>query len=296
VKAHTDAVLYDCRFENCAAYNGGGLHGGSLWHSTLFGCLAQNWGGGVCQAELVNCLLAGNTAAYGGGACLSDLRSCTLASNTASVAGGGLYGGSLLNGICYYNNAATAPNYTGTVSYSCAAPLAEGEGNLDAAPGFMDLAGGDYRLLSNSACVNAGIEEDWMYNQSDLSGDDRIQKSAVDMGAYESPWWGMFADVDEDSFTDWIEVNVTGTDPTNAGSFLGMQQGFASGTQTGRVIRWQSVAGKLYNVDRATNIVEAPTFTNWMSGMIGLAVFTTITDTTATAEGPYFYRVGGGLE
>ncbi len=41
----------------------------------------------------------------------------------------------------------------------------------------------------------------------------------------------MFSDVDSDGFTDWTEVEVTGTDPTNVSSFLGRTQGSAEAKQ-----------------------------------------------------------------
>lgn len=287
--------LYGCRFEACAAYNGGGVAGGVLWNSVIQDCTAQNQGGGVHQAELYNCLLVGNAALSGGGACSSDLHNCTLVANAALVAGGGLYQGRLLNGISYYNSAPSCSNYSGTVAYSCTTPLADGLGNRAEAPGFVDAASRDYRLLSHSICINNGWnEDDWMNEALDLAGSNRIQNSAVDMGAYESAFWGMYADVDEDQFTDWIEVQVAGTDPTNATSFLGMASSVANGAPSGVVVRWQSVAGRLYHVDRATNLVAEPVFSNMAGGVLGLPGFTTVTDTTATATGPYFYRVGIG--
>ena len=50
----------------------------------------------------------------------------------------------------------------------------------------MDAAGGNYRLQSNSPCINTGTNQDWMVGAFDLAGNARIFDGRVDMGAYES--------------------------------------------------------------------------------------------------------------
>jgi len=50
---------------------------------------------------------------------------------------------------------------------------------------FVSPANGDYRLLSSSPCVNAGINSFWMFSASDADGNPRIVGSSADMGAYE---------------------------------------------------------------------------------------------------------------
>jgi hypothetical protein len=58
----------------------------------------------------------------------------------------------------------------------------------------VDFAGGNYRLLITSPCINAGINQDWMVAATDLDGNPRISWGTVDMGAYEfllpssGPW------------------------------------------------------------------------------------------------------------
>jgi hypothetical protein len=51
---------------------------------------------------------------------------------------------------------------------------------------FVDLAGGDYQLISGQAAVNGGLNLPWMDGALDLAGGPRILNVTVDMGAYES--------------------------------------------------------------------------------------------------------------
>ena len=46
----------------------------------------------------------------------------------------------------------------------------------------------DYRLRSDSVCINAGLNQDWMIGATDLAGHPRIafiRGENVDIGAYE---------------------------------------------------------------------------------------------------------------
>ena len=52
-------------------------------------------------------------------------------------------------------------------------------------PGFVDAAGHNYRLMSGSPCLNAGLNEDWMAASKDLAGSARLRGKTVDVGAYE---------------------------------------------------------------------------------------------------------------
>ena len=110
------------------------------------------------------------------------------------------------------------------------------------------------------------------------------------MGAYESPDWGVAADVDADGFTDWVEVNLTHTNPTNAASCLRMVDlKPAPGPGGSLQVRWTSVEGVAYNVLRTTNLARLPAFERWVTNVPGQADFTTVVDTNA--PNPSFYRV-----
>jgi hypothetical protein len=311
-------TLYNCTLNgNSATFGGGGIYlgtlyrcalagnsagsGGGAYNSTLYNCALQgNWaygyfdsgGGGAYFGTLYNCVLTDNLAYNcGGGAFGSTLYNCSLIGNL-SDSGGGVFYGKLYNCIVYYNTAPSAPNFSsGTLNSCCTTPKPDGVGNTTNAPLFVNFARGNFRLQSNSPCINTGINQDWMTNSTDLDGNPRIRRSRVDMGAYESDYWGQFSDVDADSFSDWIEVYRTGTDPTNAASYLGMGTPVESdGAGTGIVVRWQSVTGKLYRLVRSTNLIDG--FTSLSNHLDATPPMNVYTDKTATGQGPWFYRVG----
>ena len=163
----TNATVANCTLTGNSAWgNGGGSYDGTLNNCTLTGNSANSGfgnGGGAYYGTLNNCLVAGNLAGnYGGGVCgdnyLTDrrltLNNCTLTGNSAAYFGGGSYNGILNNCIVWGNTAPTSPNYSyGTLRYTCASPLASGEGNLAADPQW--LADGVH-LAATSPCRGAG--------------------------------------------------------------------------------------------------------------------------------------------
>ena len=88
----------------------------------------------------------------------------------------------------------------------------------------------------------------------------------------------------------WQEA-VAGTNPTLATSVLKMLS--LSYSVTGITVNWQSIANKIYNLQRATNLSTSaafiPIYTNPASSFLTTLGYT---DTAATNGGPYFYRVG----
>jgi len=99
-----------------------------------------------------------------------------------------------LNCIIYYNTTANWIHGGTNMSYTncCTYPMPTnvpgisiGAGNITNAPVFVNTNSGNYRLSTDSPCVNTGINQNWMTNRADFDGNPRIRYGTVDMGAYE---------------------------------------------------------------------------------------------------------------
>jgi hypothetical protein len=184
-------------------YAGGVAYQGA---GTVSECwIADNWamvgdGGGVHMASggghLINTVLVGNRSeSTGGGAYVSDgyFANCTVVANSAALQGGGVkaYDSEIWNTIAYYNGAPTGTNvalFSSTLNYSCVNPNV-GATSITDEPGFVDLAGRNFRLLPASACIDAGsdappVGTDLDGNQRPLPGSPGAL-ARYDMGAYE---------------------------------------------------------------------------------------------------------------
>jgi len=73
-------------------------------------------------------------------------------------------------------------------------------------------------------------------------------------------------DKDGDHFPNWMEF-LAGTDPTNGASLLRITQCAPSQSGGDYVVTWQSVTGKAYTLQSATNLVSPELFTNVATGI-----------------------------
>jgi hypothetical protein len=208
------------------------------------------------------------------------------------------------------NGANYSDNETSWLSYCCTTPLpTNGLGNITNDPVFVDYAGGNLRLQSNSPCINAGANV-YAVGGTDLDGRLRIVGGTVDMGAYEFQpgvsgvfigWlqqYGLptdgsadFADTDGDGMNNWQEW-ICLTSPTNALSVLRLLS--AAPADTNVTLTWQSVAGASYYLLRSTNLAAWSAFRLLATNLAGQPGTTSYTDTNAAGLSPLYYRVGAG--
>jgi hypothetical protein len=301
-------VINGGQANRCASLtNGASLTGFTLTN----GFVRLSEGGGVfcasTNAFLTNCVIAGNWAidAIAAGAFGCTLYNCTLTGNSARFGGGGTFLSTLYNCIVYFNPGANYDSYC-TLNYCCTTPLpTNGVRNITSDPLFVDYTHGNLRLQSSSPCINAGNNA-YASGAIDLDGNPRIVSGMVDIGAYEYQgtgsrisyawlqYYGLptdgsadYADPDHDGLTNWQEW-ICGTNPTNALSALRMLS--ATPTSTNATVKWQSVAGVNYFLERSANL--AAPFTLLATNIVGQASTTSCADTNGTSTGPFFYRVG----
>jgi len=335
-----DSLLNDSSLHHNAASNGAGLYLGSAYDTVFSNNTAVAGGGGACASVLhncrllhndagegggaaggtiYNCVVLNNTADYGGGVASAESYNCTIVGNDATSFGGGTFWGTPRNCIVYYNTAFASVNaYFGWLTNCCSTPMPDGTDNFIAAPRMADYAAGDVRLLSNSPCINAGTNQDWMIGSRDPDGNHRIILNVVDVGAYEYAYPGvdhdgdgietayetgtgvyagpentgtdpLSADTDADRLTDGDELTA-GSDPTDDASFLGMILPSAQDA-AGLIVSWQSAEGKTYRLERSSNLVWGFDYLV-QTNIPATPVVNTVTDATATGTGPYYYRAG----
>ena len=300
---------YEARLENCMII--------SNVVQTSSGS-ASYYGAGASDCLLTNCLLAENsftgssTNIFGGGAYDSSLCNCTVISNSAFL-GGGIADCQAYNCIVYYNNGGDYGVDSSTANQildDCCTALLPTNGiwNITNAPLFVNASAGDFHLQANSPCINSGQNAYIPGTPTDLDGNPRIVGGTVDIGAYEYQTpasvisyaflqqYGLptdgsvdFADLDGTGFTvyqDWIaDLN-----PTNPASALAMLSPAATNNASGVRVSWQSVSGIPYLLQRSTNLLTQQ-FSKIQS-VTGQGGITSYTDTSATNQVPYFYRVG----
>ena len=296
-------TLNNCKLDGNTASGAGGAYFCTLNNCILTGnsAVSSFGGGGAEGSTLNNCILIGNT---GGGTFRSTLNNCVMTGNS----GFGASSGTLNNCISYYNDFDANFDPFTQLNYCCTFPLpAKGAGNFTNAPLFVNLAGGDLRLQSNSPCINSG-RNSYVSWPLDFDGNPRIQGGTVDVGVYEfqnstsllSYAWlqqygfpidgsADFMDPDDDGLNNWQEW-IAGTNPSDASSLLRML-GTTNGV-SGITVTWQSVTNRNYYLQRASDLASPLPFQLVKSNLVGHTGTTFYTDTNANGTGPFFYRVG----
>lgn len=181
-----NANLDRCQVEYNRALGGAGVEDCIISNSVIRFNSAEYVGGAAYDSVLYNCLVVGNTSSDRAGAgehC--RVFNCTVSGNQAATNAGAFSSGTITNSIVYFNVAPISPNTLNSgIGYSCI-PGFSGNGNITNDPRFVNSDVMNYRLLSNSPCINKGTNQAWMTGAQDLDRHARIHGSIVDMGAYE---------------------------------------------------------------------------------------------------------------
>jgi hypothetical protein len=264
--------------------NFGGGANNSTARRCYFYCNTSQVGGALESSTADNCLIVSNSADFGGGVDVSTLYNCTLADNSAYNFGGTAYSSTLDNCLAYGNS--------------------DGDTTTNN-PFFVNYAGGDYHLQSNSPCINAGANV-LVISTNDLDGLPRIAGTRVDLGCYEyqtpasilSYAWAQYYGLPTDGSADYLDPDhtglknwqksIAGLNPTNPASVLALLSSVPDPAIGGVAVTWQSVNGIYYNLERSTGLQSYTTIQAAIPGQPGTTAYT---DTTATNLGHCFYRI-----
>ncbi len=195
-------AVADCTFTGCQARAGGAVQfwetSGAFVRCQFMDNSATRDPGGAIRAysstlNLDNCLFAGNESAHGGSAvavrvwwnCFLTMTHCTF----ANAGGGGNISRGEQSLVSIRNSVFSAQQIQDDaveISYCCIPRGYEGAGNIADDPRFADAAAGDYRLASDSPCIDTGGLVDSL-SPVDLDRRNRSSGAAPDMGAYEFP-------------------------------------------------------------------------------------------------------------
>lgn len=289
-------ITVSSRIVGNSAQNGAGAYAATLDRSVLDSNKAQRNGGGAQASSLRSVLVVRNSAQYGGGTYQGTNEHCTVTANTASKSGGGVHSGAHDGCVVVGNAGGSSSNvYSAALTYSCSLPKPAGAGNIGTDPGFA--AAGDYRLRAGSPCLDSGLAKGWMAADADLDGRPRLLGVGVDMGAYE--WQAApggtggggtgidsTADDDGDGMSNAAEASA-GTDPVDPSSVL--RADCSVGSADGElVVRWPSVSGRIYWVDRSEGGLDSFVEVAVVAGTPPVSEYR---DLVGDSAGPFFYRI-----
>ncbi len=228
------AVVRHCRIRNnYGANNGGG--GVTVLSGLVDSCVivsntaAGGGGAAVKGGNLRNSIVAGNrttattlgtgTGGGGGGGVVitaGSVQNCTVYGNQSASAppGHGLYqtGGTVQNAIISGNGIGMGEIHRtgGTMQYCGVAESGFDASNVVGDPCLADPAGGDFRLLPGSICLDAGTPLAAV--TCDIAGTARPAGDGYDIGAYEMDFTGQFVcsfTVDNPTGHDSLHVKFT---------------------------------------------------------------------------------------
>ena len=201
---NSELAIRQCHIRgNSAGRDGGGIFEGKglIENCIITDNYAGDDGGGLysCDGSVRNCVIANNSAGDEGGGLWGGyvaISNCTIADNTAGDRNGALiHCRRSIENCIIWNNEPPSTNgltyFNVTPGYSCF-PGASGDGNIDVDPLFVDPGNGDYRLMPQSPCIDAGTNTvSGELGEVDVVGTPRLVDGdldgqvVVDIGAYE---------------------------------------------------------------------------------------------------------------
>ena len=151
------------------------------------------------------CLFVGNTSngVFSSGRSQTLIANCTIVDNVVGIFGLQLIGSPdtfVASSIIWGNGKQIVEQNADTfVRFSAIEGDWPGVGNIDDDPMFVDAAGGNYRLLPGSKCIDRGDNTAMPFKSTDLDGGPRLLDDAaspnvglptghtplVDLGTYE---------------------------------------------------------------------------------------------------------------
>lgn len=211
--------VYNALFDNNSASNGGGIHAAACGGGVIDIGASTVVRNGPSGLHLRN----GGAASVGGASGVISASNLVVAENVNQIR-------------VTLRDTTVAP----AVTYSNVAGGHVGAGNIDADPGFVNAAGGDFRLAGGSACIDAGTNATLPPSiTTDLAGNARYVDDPatadtgagtaplIDMGAFEfQASGGCPADLDGDGV---VSINDLALLLSNYGNPGGPAQGDLDG-------------------------------------------------------------------
>lgn len=185
--------------------NAGGSIGGTLENCVIKNCIGPAFGGVLNGSRLVNCLIYDNESDRNGFIINGrSITNCTIVDNKGEsqlIASDSSERNMLeLTNCIIANNEASYLIYskddfkefsncniwgnTYSVSEFNRFPT-DGTNNIRLNPLFVNANAGDYRLSTNSPCIDKGLNDKISGYATDLAGSERRIGASVDIGAYE---------------------------------------------------------------------------------------------------------------
>ena len=186
----SNCVIRDNTASGIYCYNGSGATVINSWihHNGADGILFYGTGGSV--------VVRNNTVAYNTG---SGIKKWSATGTDPVISNCIVWGNDDDLDLC-------------SATYSCIEDADTGTGNISSDPGFAysNTDFGNFHLLVNSDCVDAGDDTDVGIGETDIDGDDRVYDSYVDMGGDEAVCADVYSagDVDGDGYMNFFDFEI----------------------------------------------------------------------------------------